>query len=87
MTAAAPASTAKSQQSRAFWLKHLHQWHWISAAACLIGMMLFSITGFTLNHASWIGAKPQVASVNAQLPAALLTALKQAAATHESIAR
>lgn len=85
MTAAAPTSTAKSQQSRAFWLKHLHQWHWISAATCLIGMLLFSITGFTLNHAGWIGAKPQVASVTAQLPAALLMSLKQAAASTQAL--
>jgi hypothetical protein len=30
---------------RAFWLKHLHQWHWVSSAACLVGMLLFAITG------------------------------------------
>jgi hypothetical protein len=61
-------TTAKEQKSRAFWLKHLHQWHWVSAAACLIGMILFSITGFTLNHANWVSAKPEVTSRTAQLP-------------------
>jgi hypothetical protein len=76
MTATAPVNTAKFQQRRAFWLKHLHQWHWISAAACLVGMLLFSLTGFTLNHAAWIGAKPHVISVTAQLPPQLLTSLK-----------
>ncbi|RII83297.1 PepSY-associated TM helix domain-containing protein [Neopusillimonas maritima] len=40
---------------RAFWLKQLHQWHWISSALCLAGLLLFSITGITLNHASWFG--------------------------------
>lgn len=48
-------------------------------------MMLFSITGFTLNHAGWIGAKPQVVSVTAQLPAALLMSLKQAAASTKAL--
>jgi hypothetical protein len=37
---------------RSFWLKHLHRWHWISAAACLVGMLLFAATGITLNHAA-----------------------------------
>jgi uncharacterized protein len=79
MAETARATTAKEQRSRAFWLKHLHQWHWISAAGCLIGMILFSITGFTLNHASWVSAKPQVESRSAALPAPLLEQLKQLA--------
>lgn len=60
---------------RAFWLKQLHQWHWISSALCLIGMLLFAVTGFTLNHAGQIEAKPQTVHRNAQLPAALLRAI------------
>jgi hypothetical protein len=71
------ASSAQAQKNRAFWLKHLHQWHWLSAAACLVGMLLFSITGFTLNHASWIGAKPEVTTQTAELPPALLAQLRQ----------
>lgn len=61
---------------RAYWLKTLHQWHWISSAFCLIGMLLFSATGITLNHASQIEAKPQVEVREAQLPAALLEQLQ-----------
>ncbi|MAK56045.1 MAG: hypothetical protein CML17_09415 [Pusillimonas sp.] len=38
---------------RAFWLKQLHKWHWVSSALCLAGLLLFSVTGITLNHASW----------------------------------
>lgn len=49
----------------------------MSAAVCMIGMLLFSITGFTLNHASWIGAKPTVTTRTAELPAPLLTDLQQ----------
>jgi hypothetical protein len=71
------ASSAKAQKNRAFWLKHLHQWHWMSAAACMVGMLLFSITGFTLNHAGLIAAKPAVTTRTAELPAALLADLQQ----------
>ena len=78
MVEALRASSAQTQKNRAFWLKHLHQWHWMSAALCLIGMLLFSITGFTLNHASWIGAQPEVTTRTAELPAALLAQLKDA---------
>jgi hypothetical protein len=70
-----PAGAVRAQKNRAFWLKHLHQWHWLSAAMCLVGMLLFSITGFTLNHASWIGARPEVLTRNVELPASLLAQL------------
>ena len=46
----------------------MHSWHWISAAICLAALLLFSITGVTLNHAASIGADPQVTTGNAQLP-------------------
>lgn len=68
---------------RAFWLKHLHQWHWISSALCLLGILLFAITGFTLNHASQIEAKPKVENRKAALPAALQTELQAFAGAHE----
>lgn len=64
------------QGRRGFWLKHLHRWHWISSALCLIGMMLFAVTGFTLNHAGSIEAKPQVATLRATLPAELARLLE-----------
>ena len=83
MAAVAPVSTAKTQANRAFWLKHLHQWHWISAATCLVGMALFSITGFTLNHAGWISATPEVMTSRARLPPALLQILKRVAAAEQ----
>lgn len=70
-----------SQQRRAFWLKHLHQWHWVSSATCLIGMLLFAITGITLNHAAQIEAAPQVHSRQAILPAALLERIAPLAAS------
>lgn len=87
MAAAARTSTAKDQKNRAFWLKHLHQWHWVSAAGCLIGLVLFSITGFTLNHASAIGAKPETTSITGELPAGLLQSLQAMAAGEEDTQR
>ncbi len=69
-------ATASNQQRRGFWLRTLHQWHWISSAVCLIGMLLFAATGITLNHASRIEAQPEVTQRTAQLPAALVAELK-----------
>jgi hypothetical protein len=65
-------------KSRAFWLRQMRQWHWISAAVCLIGMLVFAVTGITLNHAGRIEAKPQVTARSAQLPDNLLQAVKSA---------
>jgi hypothetical protein len=70
--------TPKDKQQRAYWLKTLHQWHWISSALCLLGMLLFSVTGITLNHASQIESQPKVTSRQGELPAGL-KALVQAA--------
>jgi hypothetical protein len=69
------SNLASTQQRRGFWLRTLHQWHWISSAVCLIGMLLFAATGITLNHAAKIEAGPQVANQAAQLPPALLAGL------------
>lgn len=67
--------SAADQHRRSFWLKQLHQWHWISAALSLIGLLLFAFTGFTLNHAAQIEAKPVVVSRKATLPPDLLALL------------
>lgn len=56
-------------------MKQLHTWHWVSAALSLVGMLLFAITGLTLNHASSIGAKPVVTQKSAILPLPLLRML------------
>jgi hypothetical protein len=69
------ASPALQQQRRGFWLRTLHQWHWISSAVCLIGMLLFAITGITLNHASKIEATPDVTNLTATVPASVLATL------------
>ena len=42
------------KKRRAFFIGQLYQWHWISSGICLIGMIIFALTGITLNHASQI---------------------------------
>lgn len=71
------ASTISSQQRRAFWLRHLHQWHWISAALSLIAMLLFAATGITLNHSADIEAHPVITKKTAQIPPSLLNILSK----------
>ncbi|NIF82872.1 hypothetical protein F3J24_05055 [Comamonas sp. Tr-654] len=71
-------AASSNAPQRAYWLKKLHEWHWISSAICLIGMLLFAVTGFTLNHAGQIESKPKVESRDAQLPPGLLEKLQQA---------
>jgi uncharacterized protein len=73
-------STVDSLQ-RAWWLKTLHQWHWISAATALVGLLLFSVTGITLNHAASIKASPTVTTIEHALPEPLRDALNSMAAT------
>ncbi|MBL0916134.1 MAG: PepSY-associated TM helix domain-containing protein [Sphingopyxis sp.] len=63
-------TTKKSR--KAFWLKQLHMWHWMSSAISLIGLVLFAITGFTLNHAADIEGSPVVTEKVAQMPPAVL---------------
>jgi len=58
-----------------FWLGSLREWHWISSAICLIGMLLFSITGITLNHAAQIKSKPEIVTLEAEIPSSLLEKL------------
>jgi hypothetical protein len=72
-------TAAAGQPARAWWLKTLYRWHWISSAIALVGMLLFAATGLTLNHASRIEAHPVVVDRKAQLPAALLAAHAPAA--------
>lgn len=49
----------------------IREWHWISSAICLVGMLLFSVTGITLNHAADIKSKPEIVTLEAELPESL----------------
>jgi hypothetical protein len=64
------------KKRRAFFINQLYQWHWISSGLCLIGMLLFALTGITLNNAGKIEAKPTVVMREGQLPPPLINDLK-----------
>lgn len=68
-------SAAAKPAQRAGWLKTLHQWHWISSALCLVGLLVFAATGITLNHAAGIESQPVVVQAQVQLPAPLIASL------------
>ncbi|MDX1550042.1 PepSY-associated TM helix domain-containing protein [Novilysobacter spongiicola] len=71
----ASSATGSPGANRAWWLKTLHRWHWMSAAASLAALLVFSATGITLNHASQIEAEPRVVNTTDELPASVLRPL------------
>lgn len=79
---ASPAPGGRSPElaaglRRAAWLKTLLKLHWISSAICLLGIVLFSVTGITLNHAGQIEANPVTVQQKRSLPANHLEILQQ----------
>jgi hypothetical protein len=69
-------SRNKSQR-RAIWLKRMHEWHWISSAIALLGLLFFSLTGITLNHAdSFESGQQAYTAVTKPIPADLLASLQ-----------
>ncbi len=67
-------ASVKGQKRKipAFWVRQFHTWHWMSSAICLVGMILFAVTGITLNHAASIEGDPVVVSIERELPEELL---------------
>jgi len=55
----------------------MHTWHWISSAISLICMILFAITGITLNHASFFESAAEETTVELTLPDTVLTPLNR----------
>ncbi|PQO26425.1 hypothetical protein C5Y96_20340 [Blastopirellula marina] len=68
--------TSQQKKRRAFWMRQMIQWHWISSAICLVGMLLFTITGITLNHPTEITVEPEITNLSAELPENLVKSLK-----------
>lgn len=66
-------------QRRSYWLKTLHQWHWMSAALSLAGLIVFAATGITLNNAAWVEASPKVQAQTATMPADIAAMLAERA--------
>jgi uncharacterized protein len=77
----------KKAQARAAFLRQTLRWHWISAAVCLIGMLLFAATGVTLNHADVIKAESRRTEQTATAPAPVLAELRQARAAGGALPR
>ncbi len=78
-TLATPRVSAAAASKPATWrsriLRQVIVWHWVSSGVCLAGMLLFTVTGITLNHASSISAKQEVRRTQTALPAPLLRTL------------
>ena len=55
----------------------MHVWHWMSSAICLICMMLFAITGITLNHPQWFESEANTLEAVYQLDNELHQQLNQ----------
>lgn len=72
-------------QRRAVWMRRLMTWHWISSAFALFGMLLFAVTGFTLNHAGQIPASRDIVTLEETLPEQLLEPLRQAQAAQAGL--
>lgn len=72
MHAPTPKPTRSRKSRKSFWLRQFYTLHWMSSALSLIGLLLFAITGFTLNHAAEIEGTPVVSEGSGQLPEKLL---------------
>ena len=49
-------------------LMTIRKWHWMSSAICFVCMLLFSVTGITLNHAGSIESSPKTIHVEGVIP-------------------
>jgi hypothetical protein len=68
----------EAARRRAVWLKRMHEWHWISSAIALLGLLFFAITGITLNHAGNLETtQQQYSSTRKDMPAALVAELRE----------
>lgn len=83
----APALTPTlggTRARRSWWLKHLMRWHWISSALSLVGMLLFAVTGITLNHSGAISSQPRVHAERFTLANPVLATAREHARQAES---
>lgn len=82
--AAAPARPRRDAAgmdalARARRLKAILPWHWISSALTLAGLLVFALTGITLNHAGAIESQPVVRSGEVTLTAVQRAVLEREA--------
>ncbi|WP_390620910.1 PepSY-associated TM helix domain-containing protein [Novipirellula galeiformis] len=79
-----PIATSERGYRRGFWMRTMVQWHWISSAVCLVAMLMFAITGITLNHAAQIETTPVVENQIVTVPESLLSGATLDSATEAS---
>lgn len=70
--------TLKPKNRKSFWTKQFYIWHWVSSAVCLVAMLLFAITGITLNHSAELDGKPKITTEFLTLPAPMLASISGA---------
>lgn len=73
----------RAKVRRLFWMTQARVWHWITGAATLVGMLMFAVTGITLNHAGQIEGKPAIVEKTAVMPPDVLALLGPAPAEGE----
>jgi uncharacterized protein len=81
--AAGPRAAGPRRSIRAALIKQVTLWHWVSSGITLGGMLLFTVTGITLNHASEIPAEPVVQVREAVAPAQVAAAVQARAGEQE----
>lgn len=72
-------SPVMKRHAQSFWPRQFRQWHWVSSALVLALMLLFSITGLTLNNPDWFAGTPQIEEREIAVSADLQTALQNMA--------
>lgn len=75
-TAAEPRQMSGARWKSWLW-RQMRVWHWVSSAVSLAGMLLFAVTGYTLNHAGELVARPRVEVREATAPPQVVAALKR----------
>ncbi len=68
--------TAVRRSARAVFVRQVVLWHWVSSGVCLGGMLLFTVTGITLNHAGSVASTPVVTKVDVTAPPPVRAALQ-----------
>ncbi len=68
--------TEREFGTKSFWKRQARTWHWMSGAVCLVGLLMFAVTGITLNHASDIESSPSSSQSEGTLTPDLIVLLK-----------
>lgn len=69
------SSRKKKRKLKGKLTKQFYLWHWVSSAICLMSMLLFAVTGITLNNAEHISAEPEVLEETTKLPVEIIDQL------------